>query len=155
MALRCGDQEELRNVQRDLKVKLKECKDTYRRKLESKLQQNNMREVWSGMKTITGFNMKEKQTEGTMERANEMNLFFNRFSSQSSTQAPWAGPDGLSPRLLRACATQLSVILQHLFNLSLQQGMVPALWKTSCLVPVPKRKSPRDEGAGAAGIGSC
>ncbi|MGL4850641.1 MAG: hypothetical protein ACRC28_17250, partial [Clostridium sp.] len=45
----------MRAIQADLKVKIREAKEKYRRKLEQKLQQNNMREVWSGMKTITGF----------------------------------------------------------------------------------------------------
>uniref|UniRef100_A0A3Q3ECP6 Immunoglobulin V-set domain-containing protein n=1 Tax=Labrus bergylta TaxID=56723 RepID=A0A3Q3ECP6_9LABR len=53
-----------------------------------------------------------------------------------------AGPDGISPRVLKACAGQLCGILQNLFNLSLSQGRVPVLWKTSCLVPAPKKSSP-------------
>uniref|UniRef100_A0A8C6LZA4 Reverse transcriptase domain-containing protein n=2 Tax=Nothobranchius furzeri TaxID=105023 RepID=A0A8C6LZA4_NOTFU len=53
-----------------------------------------------------------------------------------------AGPDGVSPRVLKACAEQLCGILQHLFNLSLAQEKVPVLWKTSCLVPVPKKTRP-------------
>ena len=137
-----------------------------------------------------------------MERANELNSFFNRFSCQpspaSSTTHPShhtpqrtptlspspplpplvstvdstpppsmstlpcltvttdqvkrqlerlhqgkaAGPDGISPRVLRTCADQLSSILCYLFNMSLSQEKVPELWKTSCLVPVPKRSTP-------------
>ena len=53
-----------------------------------------------------------------------------------------AGPDGVCPRLLRACAVELGEPLQHIFNLSLQLGKVPALWKTSCLIPVPKKPHP-------------
>uniref|UniRef100_A0A8C6NVF2 Reverse transcriptase domain-containing protein n=1 Tax=Nothobranchius furzeri TaxID=105023 RepID=A0A8C6NVF2_NOTFU len=53
-----------------------------------------------------------------------------------------AGPDGVSPRVLKACAEQLCGIVQHLFNLSLAQEKVPVLWKTSCLVPVPKKTRP-------------
>lgn len=49
-----------------------------------------------------------------------------------------AGPDGVSPRLLKECRAQLASPLQILFNLSLHSGKVPALWKTSCLVPLPK-----------------
>ncbi|XP_068439610.1 unconventional myosin-XVB [Clinocottus analis] len=52
------------------------------------------------------------------------------------------GPDGINPRVLKTCATQLSGVLQHLFNLSLKQEEVPVLWKTSCLVPVPKKSMP-------------
>ncbi|XDV33499.1 hypothetical protein PO909_003895 [Leuciscus waleckii] len=55
-----------------------------------------------------------------------------------------AGPDGISPRLLRSCADQLCETLQYMFNLSLRLGQVPQLWKTSCLVPVPKTPHPKD-----------
>ncbi|MBN3318476.1 RTJK polymerase, partial [Atractosteus spatula] len=52
------------------------------------------------------------------------------------------GPDNICPRVLRACADQLSGVLQRLFNLSLRLERVPVLWKTSCLVPVPKKGRP-------------
>ena len=53
-----------------------------------------------------------------------------------------AGPDGVSPRVLKACAPQLCGVLQLIFNLSLRLQKVPVLWKTSCLVPVPKTPRP-------------
>ncbi|TWW73111.1 hypothetical protein D4764_15G0005050 [Takifugu flavidus] len=53
-----------------------------------------------------------------------------------------AGPDGISPRVLRNCSRQLCGILQHLFNQSLHLQRIPVLWKTSCLVPVPKKTHP-------------
>ncbi|KAI3377736.1 hypothetical protein L3Q82_008883, partial [Scortum barcoo] len=43
-AFQSGDRNELRRVQRDLKRKIKECKASYRRKMEDHLQQNNARE---------------------------------------------------------------------------------------------------------------
>lgn len=46
-AFRSIDREELRNVQQDMRVNLRECKD--RRKLETKLKQNNAREVCLGL----------------------------------------------------------------------------------------------------------
>ena len=55
-----------------------------------------------------------------------------------------AGPDGVCPRLLKACAEELGEPLQHLFNLSLQLGKVPTLWKTSCLIPIPKKPHPSE-----------
>ena len=54
------------------------------------------------------------------------------------------GPDGISSRLLKSCADQLCGIAEHIFNLSLRLGKVPELWKTSCLVPVPKTPRPKD-----------
>ncbi|KAL6463079.1 hypothetical protein MHYP_G00274700 [Metynnis hypsauchen] len=53
-----------------------------------------------------------------------------------------AGPDGVHPRVLKACASQLCGVLQHVFNMSLQR--VPMMWKTSCIVPVPKTPRPSD-----------
>lgn len=55
-------------------------------------------------------------------------------------QGKAAGTDGICPRVLRVCANQLSGVLQRLFNLSLSLERVPVLWKTSCLVPIPKRE---------------
>ncbi|KAI3352693.1 hypothetical protein L3Q82_020181 [Scortum barcoo] len=53
-AFQSGDRDELRRVQRDLKRKIKECKASYRRKMEDHLQQNNAREVWRGLQAISG-----------------------------------------------------------------------------------------------------
>eukprot|EP00064_Thunnus_orientalis_P007849 superscaffoldBa00000895_g7871 len=56
-AFRFGDKEELRSVQHNLTVKLRECKESYRKRLETKLQQNKGRDVWTGMKEIIGFKL--------------------------------------------------------------------------------------------------
>ncbi|KAM4580370.1 uncharacterized protein PAE49_005246 [Odontesthes bonariensis] len=174
MAFRSGDRQEQRRVQRELKETLRTCRDNYRRKLESKLEQNCVRDVWTGMKHITGMKGKDTQTSGSLDRANQFNQFFNRFSSPPATplsppsphtstlsqglvttgqvkrqldrlhQGKAAGPDGITPWILRTCASQLSPVLVHLYNLSLSQERVPLLWKTSHVVPVPKKSRPSD-----------
>ncbi|KAI3353939.1 hypothetical protein L3Q82_005137 [Scortum barcoo] len=48
------------------------------------------------------------------------------------------------PRLLKTCAAELGEPLQRIFNLSLQIGRVPTLWKTSRIVPVPKKNRPSE-----------
>ncbi|TWW59260.1 hypothetical protein D4764_06G0007900 [Takifugu flavidus] len=53
-------------------------------------------------------------------------------------------PDGISSRLLKFCADQLYWIFSHTFNLSLKLGRVSQLWKTSCIVPVPKTPHPKE-----------
>lgn len=79
-AFKDGDQKELKNVQRKFRVQLREAKEQYRRKLEKKLKNNSMKEVWEGMKTITGCSPKcIDKTKGNVERANLLNNFFNRF----------------------------------------------------------------------------
>lgn len=49
-----------------------------------------------------------------------------------------AGPDGVSPRVLKVWADLLCGTEHHLFDLSLSQERVTVLWKTSCLVLVNK-----------------
>ena len=51
------------------------------------------------------------------------------------------GPDGIMPRVLKVCADQLSGVLHYLFTLSLFVSKIPAIWKTYCIVPVPKKPS--------------
>ncbi|KAI3368500.1 hypothetical protein L3Q82_025390 [Scortum barcoo] len=195
-AFRSRDREAMKAAQQEVKHCVKEAKDSYRRKVEQKLRENNMREVWEGVKTITGLNTKTRAVGGTMERANELNDFFNRFnqslapptpalttatppspSPHTSPQTPQhhppppphqhkssplittdqvrgqlrklrprkaAGPDKVCPRLLKTCAAELGEPLQRIFNLSLQIGRVPTLWKTSRIVPVPKKNRPSE-----------
>lgn len=180
------DPKKRKEVQRDLKKSLRKAKLNYKRKLESRLKASNTRDVWRGMQTITGCKGKQSLPAGDRARANEFNLFYNRFNvPPSSTPIPappppppspsslsdhyflsapsvspslpsltvdevraelrrlnpckGPGPDGVSPRLLKDCAEQLALPLQTLFNCSLQSGGVPVLWKTSCLIPVPKQ----------------
>eukprot|EP00745_Piridium_sociabile_P003724 TRINITY_DN12164_c1_g2_i4.p1 TRINITY_DN12164_c1_g2~~TRINITY_DN12164_c1_g2_i4.p1 ORF type:complete len:173 (-),score=23.14 TRINITY_DN12164_c1_g2_i4:519-1037(-) len=56
---------------------------------------------------------------------------------QNSRKAP--GPDNVSPATLKVCADQLAPVLTHLFNVSLHQSKVPQCFKTSIIVPVPKK----------------
>ncbi|TWW53955.1 hypothetical protein D4764_0170340 [Takifugu flavidus] len=81
-AFTAGDPAELRSVQKELKRSLKESKDAYRKKLEERLERNQTRDVWSGMRTITGFQKKGiRSADGNVDQANELNQFFNRFDS--------------------------------------------------------------------------
>ena len=80
-AFKSGDKSLLKSIQHELRDKLRRGRDSYRKKLEAKLQQNNSRDVWAGMKAITGFKGRDRLTVGTLERANELNTFFHRFSS--------------------------------------------------------------------------
>lgn len=54
------------------------------------------------------------------------------------------GPECISSRFLRSCADQLGGVAAHLLNLSIELMKGPQLWKTSCLVHVPKTFHPRD-----------
>ena len=54
------------------------------------------------------------------------------------------GPDGIPGRLLKECAAELSPALQPIFQQSVDIGKVPTLWKTSTVLPVPKKPTPTE-----------
>ena len=89
MAFRTGNREGLRPLKGELKVRIREAKEKYRKNLEWKLQENNLREVWSGMRTLTGFKTNNNRgVEGRFDRANELNLFFNKFDTVGQAHLP-------------------------------------------------------------------
>ncbi|CAH1246075.1 Hypp7649 [Branchiostoma lanceolatum] len=53
------------------------------------------------------------------------------------------GPDGISPRIIREFACELSEPLCDVMNTSLCQGEVPDLFKDADVVPIPKEMPPR------------
>ncbi len=53
-----------------------------------------------------------------------------------------AGPDGITGRVLRSCADQLAGLFTSIFNESLATSVVPASFKKSVIIPVPKNSKP-------------
>ncbi|KAK3508055.1 hypothetical protein QTP70_011851, partial [Hemibagrus guttatus] len=64
----------------------------------------------------------------------EVNRLFKRLNTHKAT-----GLDSVSPSLLKHCANQLSPVFTDIFNTSLETCHVPACFKTSAIVPVPKK----------------
>lgn len=69
-------------------------------------------------------------------------LFPQNLTTPSNFPSHICGPDGISPRVLRTCAFQLCGVLQWIFNYSPSLTKVSVLWKTICLVPLPKKIHP-------------
>ena len=51
------------------------------------------------------------------------------------------GVDGLSPKILKETVEQISKPLAHVFNMSLQEGIVPLEWKEANIIPLFKKGS--------------
>ncbi len=49
------------------------------------------------------------------------------------------GPDGIPGRVLKNCALELTPILHSLFIHSLCTSRIPVIWKSSIVIPVPKK----------------
>ena len=59
------------------------------------------------------------------------------FKKVNPRKAP--GPDGIPGRVLRACADQLAEVFADIFNLSLNLSEIPVCFKSSTIIPVPKK----------------
>ena len=55
-----------------------------------------------------------------------------------------AGPDNISGKTLKECSDSLARIFTNLFQRSLDEGTIPSLWKTSTIIPVAKKPSPKE-----------
>ena len=51
------------------------------------------------------------------------------------------GVDGISPKILKETVEQISTPLSHVFNMSLQEGIVPLEWKEANIIPLFKKGS--------------
>ncbi|KAI4896296.1 hypothetical protein NFI96_007479, partial [Prochilodus magdalenae] len=189
-AFRDGNWTELKRVQGELKIRLKEAKESYRKKVERKLQDNNMKEVWGAMKTITGCkNNSGSSVDGGVDRANQFNNFYNRFdcpapaapssdpsaafTTLSSPPSPSPSPPSLSPPpspspppsqssppssaggqsnthgshcppAFTADQVRRQLRRLHPRKAAGPDKVVPATWKTTCLIPVPKKAHPKE-----------
>ena len=55
-----------------------------------------------------------------------------------------SGPDGISPRMLRLAAPNISGILCQIFTMSLCSGQIPIDWKSGNVVPLHRSGSVND-----------
>ena len=78
----------MRKIQGELKVRIREVQEKYRKR-KSGNSSRTTSEVWSGTTTITGFRANNNRgVEGNVDRANELNLFFNRFDTEGQAHLP-------------------------------------------------------------------
>ena len=49
------------------------------------------------------------------------------------------GEDGISPKILKETVEQISTPLAHVFNMSLQEGIVPFEWQEANIIPLFKK----------------
>lgn len=53
-------------------------------------------------------------------------------------------PDGISCKVLKACTDILAPPFQRLFQHSVNTGQIPAQWRLSLIIPVPKHNRPKE-----------
>ena len=55
-----------------------------------------------------------------------------------------SGQDGISARMLRATTIKIALSITKPFNLSIQLGQPPTVWKSSNVVPIPKKQGAKN-----------
>ncbi|KAJ8023776.1 RNA-directed DNA polymerase from mobile element jockey [Holothuria leucospilota] len=170
-----GNKDKLKETQRRLNRAVRKEKLRYKKKVEKYFTDNNMAQVWRGLRLMSGYTRGDNKSwqlpEVSTSYADEVNTFYNQFDSLDfsngiyylRTQLTYnpepflvisedkvryqfakinpskaAGPDMLSPRVLRTCSGKLAGIFTHIFNLSFSTLAIPEIWKQSCIIPVPK-----------------
>ena len=146
-------------------------KAKYRDKLDENLATNNSKNIRQGLKAITNYKPSPKNTTATdtnlPDRLNGFNSRFDNLNTispssitSSSSLPPFsvdeyvvrrmfqrlnsrkaAGPDNISPCLLKLCADQVSSVFTDIFNVSLSQCKIPHCFKKPTIFPVPKRST--------------
>ena len=56
----------------------------------------------------------------------------NTINTMNENKSP--GVDGISPKILKETGEQISTSLAHVFNMSLQEGIVPLEWKEANII---------------------
>lgn len=178
VAFLAGDEQKVRELEKEFRKKSRVVKLEYKNKVEEKFVGGNVRDAWKGLNVMMGRGEQHKPIHGDdpVTFANDLNSFYARFDvhdfkkecndlcvplmsmpndvtvSESDVTVCFsrinprkaAGPDGLGGRVLKQCSVQLSHVFTRLFQLLLDMHFVPRIWRTSTIVPVPKKPNARD-----------
>ena len=63
----------------------------------------------------------------------------NKINNMKENKSP--GVDGIAPKILKETVEQICTPLAHVFNMSLQEGIVPLEWKEANIIPLFKKGS--------------
>ena len=61
----------------------------------------------------------------------------SKINNMKENKSP--GVDGISPKILKEIVEQISTPLAYVFNMSLQEGIVPVEWKEANIIPLFKK----------------
>ena len=85
----------------------------------------------------TKFNGSEGERLGQLVVTPE--VVASKINNMKENKSP--GVDGISPKILKEIVEQISMPLAHVFNMSLQEGIVPLEWKEANIIPLFKKGS--------------
>ncbi|KAK1789041.1 hypothetical protein P4O66_014995 [Electrophorus voltai] len=83
----------------------------------------------------------DRQTLETASEADAVSVAEVRRTLRGVNPQKAAGPDNIPGRVLRECADQLADVLTDIINISLSCTIVPICFKTTTIVPMPKKST--------------
>ena len=90
--------------------------------------------TWDDTSSLPVPDTKFKGTEG--ERLGQLvatpEVVASRINNMKENKSP--GVDGISPKILKETVEQISTPLAHVFNMSMQEGIVPLEWKEANII---------------------
>ncbi|KAI4905306.1 hypothetical protein NFI96_022731, partial [Prochilodus magdalenae] len=151
VAFKSGDETELKVAQYKLKKAIRSAKRQHREKTERLYSTADPRRMWQCLDQITDFRSRPGNiisSSGSLP--DDLNAFYTRFESPTPPPPPHDTPTSstrppappTSRRISPACANELADVFTSIFNLSLRQCTVPTCYKTTTVVPLPKKNPP-------------
>ena len=87
----------------------------------------------------TKFKGSEGERFGQLVVTPEVVHVASKINNMKENKSP--GVDGISSKILKETVEQISTPLAHMFNMSLQEGIVPLEWKEATIIPLFKKGS--------------
>ncbi|KAK3513377.1 hypothetical protein QTP70_014205 [Hemibagrus guttatus] len=116
-AFRNGDRVLYNQARNTLNKEIRVAKRSYAKKLENQFSSNDPASVWKGLKDITNYKTPSPSTEANQQLAEDLNEFYCRFATSDLPKAEE----------------------KRIFNRSLELCEVPACFKRSTIIPIPKK----------------
>ncbi|KAK1801497.1 hypothetical protein P4O66_004522 [Electrophorus voltai] len=162
-AFRTGDREALRKTRAKLSRAIREAKRAHAQRIHGHFKDTgDTRRMWEGVRAITNYRKTPPSCDSDAT-PDALNDFYARFEAQNNVAAEKsiapqndqvlcltaadvrrtlrgvnprkaAGPDNIPGHVLRECA-----VLTDIFNISLSCAVVPTCFKTTTIIPVPKK----------------
>ncbi|KAK1791630.1 hypothetical protein P4O66_013631, partial [Electrophorus voltai] len=169
LAFRTGDREALKKTRAKLSRAIREAKHAHAQRIHGHFKDTvDTWRMWEGIQAITNYRKTSPSCDSDAILPDALNDFYARFEAQNNVVAEKsippqndqvlcltaadvrrtlrgvnprkaAGPDNIPGHVLRECADQLADVLTDIFNISLSCTVVPTCFKTTTIVPVPKK----------------
>ncbi|KAK3523223.1 hypothetical protein QTP86_022942, partial [Hemibagrus guttatus] len=144
-AFRSGDKRKYKEAKYRFSEEVRRAKTEHGERIKQQFQTNDSASVWKGVKAITNYKPRAPYSVNDLRLANSLNEYYCRFERQwnsppqSSAHHLLISSSSSSYTFIPHCANQLSPVFTDIFNTSLETCHVTACFKTSAIVPIPKK----------------